>query len=87
MLQLFVRGNATTLFFEEKDTILIWIWINNRLKDDDNIFNLNEAWSANVEIESLFSEVNIFSTFISGGEDLVELSLEKVTPIVIDFNS
>jgi len=78
MKQLFINGKATTLFFNDEDSNeRIAEWINFRMHDSDNPFNLNEDWSARAD--HMFDD----TIHISGDEDMVEITLEKLTPINI----
>ena len=77
MKQLFKNETATTLFFEDETTLEdISDWISINIHTGNDIFNLNEAHSSKVKI---FDNVII----ISGDEDWIEITLEKITPIVI----
>lgn len=78
MKQLFIAGKATTLFFKDEDTNeQIAEWINFRMHDYDNPFNLNEDWSA--KADHMIDD----SIHIVGDEDMVEITIEKITPINI----
>ena len=78
MKQLFINGNASTLFFSEKSSFDdIFEWIQERLfLDKTNLFNLNEqhSCSANNSFNS--------SIVISGDEDRVVITIEEITPIM-----
>ena len=78
MRQLFIRDNATTLFFEDNvEDEQIANWIRSRMNDMDNPFNLNEAYSCEVIVDSDSFIV------ISGDEDLVHITVEEVRPIIV----
>ena len=77
MKQLFVNGNATTLFFSKDssfDDIFEWVqW--EAMFDSQNIFNLNEQRSCSVSN-------HIDGMSISGDEDLKVITVENITPIL-----
>ena len=77
MKQLFVNGNATTLFFSKDssfDDIFEWVqW--EAMFDSQNIFNLNEQHSCSVSN-------HIDGMCISGDEDLKTVTIETITPII-----
>lgn len=76
MKQLFINEYATTLFFRDEDSNeKIAEWINTRMHNPDNPFNLNEDWSANAD------HMSDGSIHINGDEDMVVITLEKITPI------
>lgn len=78
MKQLFINGTATTKFFNDEDSNeRIAEWINIRMHDSDNPFNLNEDWSAKA------AHMIDDSIHIVGDEDMIEIILEKITPINI----
>jgi hypothetical protein len=80
MKQLFINGKATILFFNDGDSNeRIAEWINFRMHDIDNPFNLNEKWSARVE-HMIDDTIHIV-----GDEDSVLITLEKIFPINISY--
>jgi hypothetical protein len=78
MKQLFINGNASTLFFSEKSSFDdIFEWVQERLfLDKTNLFNLNEQHSCSVN--NSFNS----SIVISGDEDRVVITIEEITPIM-----
>ena len=77
MKQLFKSGNATTLFFEDETSLEdIRDWLSINIHTGNDMFNLNEAHTAKVEIYGA-------DILISGDEDLVEITLETITPVKI----
>ena len=76
MKQLFIDGNATTLFFNKEtgfDDIFEWIW-QDVLLNSSNTFNLNEQHSCSVV-------KRLDGIWIKGDEDLKEITIEEITPI------
>ena len=78
MKQLFINGNATTLFFNSSSTfddVYKWIekevWTNER-----NPFNLNERTSCGV-----FKNAPEREIWVSGDSDDVTLTFVLITPI------
>ena len=78
MKQLFINGNASTLFFSEKSSFDdVFEWVQERLfLDKTNLFNLNEQHSCSVN--NSFNS----SIVISGDEDRVVITIEEITPIM-----
>jgi len=78
MKQLFINGNASTLFFSKKSSFDdVFEWIQERLfLDKTNMFNLNEQHSCTVN--NSFNS----SIVISGDEDRVVITIEEITPIM-----
>ncbi len=77
MKQLFVDGNATTLFFS-KDCSFdhIFQWVQEQvIFDSKNIFNLNEQHCCSVSN-------SIDGICISGDEDLKQITVENIIPIL-----
>lgn len=80
MRQLFRNGQATTLFFNDFTSMEgIVNWVKANVRDNSNLFNLNEAHSCSVCEGS--GEVK--SIIISGDEDEVELILETIIPVAL----
>jgi len=77
MKQLFVNGNATTLFFSKDSSFDdIFEWVQEKaMFDSQNIFNLNEQHSCGVSN-------SIGGMRICGDEDLKEITVENITPIL-----
>ena len=78
MKQLFIRSQATTIFFNESTTYnQIVDWVDDLMNNyDSNIFNLNEPHSC-----SMYKSINETEIFISGDEDSIIISIENVVPI------
>ena len=77
MKQLFVNGNATNLFFSENtsfDDIFEWVQ-EQAMWDSANIFCLNEQHSCSVSN-------SIEGIYISGDEDLEQITVKDITPIL-----
>ena len=78
MKQLFVNGNATTLFFSKDssfDDIFEWVQEQVYWFDSKNIFKLNEQHSCIVNN-------SIDGMCISGDEDLKQITVKDITPIL-----
>jgi hypothetical protein len=77
MKQLFINGNATTLFFNKEASFDdIFEWVQEQVMfDSDNIFNLKEKYSCSVSN-------SIDGMCISGDEDFIKVTIEDVTPIL-----
>ncbi len=77
MKQLFINGNATTLFFSKNASFDdIFEWIQEQVMfSDSNIFNLNEQHSCSVNN-------SIDGICINGDEDLKQVTIEEITPII-----
>ena len=77
MKQLFVNGNATTLFFSKEASFDdIFEWVQEQVMfDSHNTFCLNEQYSCcvNNSIEGIC---------ISGDEDLKQITIEDIAPIL-----
>ena len=78
MKQLFINGNATTLFFSaESNFVNVFEWVfESVLFSEDNLFNLNEKHSCSV------TTTPQCEILISGDEDSIELTLEPIIPIL-----
>tara|TARA_R110000851_G_C12726228_1_gene529109 strand:- start:203 stop:439 length:237 start_codon:yes stop_codon:yes gene_type:complete len=78
MKQLFISGNASTLFFSESSSFDdIFEWVQERVMfDKSNIFNLNEPHSCSVN-NGLDGSI-----WISGDEDSITINIESITPIL-----
>ena len=82
MKQLFINEKATTLFFNDEDSNeRIAEWINFRMHDSDNPFNLNEDWSARAD--HMIDD----TIHISGDEDMAEIIKVLITPINISIHA
>ena len=79
MKQLFVNGNATTLFISSHETVeSIKNWVMEMvIIDDTNMFNLNEQHSCSVEMDGN-------DIFIGGDEDSKLITIEEITPIKLN---
>ena len=77
MKQLFVNGNATTLFFSKEASFDdIFEWVQEQVMfDSHNIFCLNEQYSCSVNN-------SIEGICISGDEDLKQITIEDIAPIL-----
>jgi len=79
MLQLFVSGNPSKLFFESDiDPELLRQWFTCLIHTDDLPFAVNELHSCSCSV-SLSTDYGITLT-ISGDEDLIELNFILVFP-------
>jgi len=78
MKQLFINGNATTLFFSKDSSFDdVFEWVSEQaMFSESNTFNLNEQHSCSVS-NSLNEGM-----CISGDEDLVMITIEDITPIM-----
>lgn len=78
MQQLFVRDQATTIFFQDGVTIEAIIeWISEIIwMDNDNFLDLSEPHSCRVRLGTGNNFV------ISGDEDSIDCSIETVTPVL-----
>ena len=77
MKQLFINGNATNFFFSKYSTfddIIKWV-CEQAIFDSRNIFNLNEQHSCSVSN-------SIDEIFINGDEDLKQITIEDIKPIL-----
>ena len=77
MKQLFINNNATTLFFSEDSSFDdIFEWVQEQVMfSQTNIFNLNEQHSCSVSNSTE-------GMCISGDEDLKQVTIEQITPII-----
>ncbi len=78
MKQLFINGNATTLFFKNQTSFdNIFEWIKKQIMfSETNLFNLNEQYSCIVEKDN----INIIK--IKGDEDLMIITIEEIIPLL-----
>lgn len=79
MKQLFVNGNATTLFFNKESSFNdIFEWVQEQVMfNPQNIFLLNEQHSCSVSNSIIENGM-----CISGDEDLKQITIEDVKPIL-----
>ena len=77
MKQLFIDGNATTLFFSKNASFNdVFEWIQEQVMfSKSNIFGLNEQNSCSVS-----NDTDCIS--ISGDEDLKTVTIEEITPLI-----
>ena len=77
MKRIFVNGNATDFFFSKESNFDdIFEWVQEQVMfDSQNIFNLNEQHSCSVS--NWIDEMSI-----DGDEDLKQITVEDITPIM-----
>jgi len=77
MKQLFINGDATTIFFNSSvslERILNWVEDEINFNISNNIFNLSEPQTCGADIEE--GVITIW-----GDEDSLTLTIEEITPL------